>query len=297
MLELNRRHLLLGGLASVAGAATVPLLSTSPAFAADYEWPQVTFTGIPGGGDLVTTAGPFGILGATYANGGSVVDQARLDYTSSSVKYWTKTPREGRAVPQQPLAPGTGIFSENSPYEHYRVEVSGFGIVVYGDPQQRIRLQVIGSNGQRHEADLTRWNNPSNVQSLINTFVDQTNTLNLQWQNYRNGVRQYVGGFAPAVVTGIGALIVTGANPLTIIGLIAAAATGGIAAIGNIANLQNTYQTTFNQLIETFERLFVAIDLDGVNIARYNVGGVRWNNVNRQLVRQPEFSVISVPNP
>ncbi|MBC3763657.1 hypothetical protein ACUN7V_06995 [Quadrisphaera oryzae] len=296
MVELNRRHLLLGGVASVAGAGALPLLSAAPA-AADARWAQVTFSGVPGGGDLVTFYGAWGVLGATYAEGRTIVDQARMDVSDSGVKYWTKSPREGRALPQQPIDTNGGIFRENNPYEHYRINVAGFGVVAYGDPQQRIRLQVIGANGQRHEADFARWNNPGNVQSLLNTFVDQTNTLNLQYQNYRNGVRQYVGGFAPAVVTGIGALIVTGANPLTIIGLIAAAATGGIAAIGNIANLQNTYLTTYNQMIETFERLFAAIDLDGADVARYNVGGVRWNNVNRQLVSRPEFTVISVPNP
>jgi len=297
MVDLSRRHVLLGGAASLAGVAAVPALSAAPAFAANEGWPQLTFSGIPGGGELVTYAGPFGILAATYTSGSSIVDQARLDYTSTGVKYWTKTPREGRALPQAPIDHNVGIFGQASPYEHYRVNAAGFGIVVFDAAQQRIRYQVIGANGQRHYGEAPRYENPSTIQSLINTFVDQTNTLNLQYRNYQNGVRQYVAGFAPAVVAGITGLIVTGANPLTIVALVGAAATGGIAAIGNIANLQNTYLTTYNQMIETFERLTVAYGLEPENIARYNVGGVRWNNVDRRLVRQPEYAVIQVSNP
>lgn len=298
MLELNRRHLLLGGAASLAGAATIPLLQARPALASDVKWRQVHFEGLPGGDALTTvSAGPFGLYGATYTSGGDIVAQARMDTPSQGVKYWTNIPHHGRVTPQQPIDPRTGIFSQPDSYEHYRIHVAGFGVVVYDAAAQRIRYQVIGANGQRHWGDLRRYDNPSNLQALVNTFVDQANTLNQQYQTFWNQARQYGLGFAPAVTAGITGLIVTGANPLTIVGLIAAAVTGGITLVGNLANAQNAYLTTMNQMIETFERMTVAFGLEPVNIARYNVGGVRWNRAWVEYVDRPTYAVISVPNP
>lgn len=295
MVELNRRHLLLGA-TSLAGAAAVPVLSATPALAGTPQFREVILYGTPGGDTLTTYNDGRGKFSATYSNrSAGITAQALLKIPYDTVSYYTNFPGRGRMLQTDPVDPRVGIFGQATNREQYRVAVAGYGIVVFNGAQQRIRFQVMGANGRRHWGEYARWNNPGEIQAVINTFVDQTNTLNQQYRAFWNLAAQYGVGFVPGAVAGIAGIIVAGANPLTIIGLIAAAATVGNNLIFNLVNAYNQYLTTMNQLIETFNRIAVAIGLPAPDIALYNVGGVRYNMAQVRYLPRPTFTPINTP--
>lgn len=292
MMKMSRRGLIKGGATAIVGAAALPLWEIIPVNAADL-YMEYTLEGLPDGGRLVVwNYGNNRVMATFVSRDGHIQQQDRLDWTGRSgegERWWTREPRHGRVLQNQPINPQVGIFGQTGNNEQYRINVNGFGVVVFRGPGQLTRLQVVGYGGRHHYAEIPVNSASSAARSLVNTFIDQTHTLNNQFAAYRTAVAQYAAGAAAALATGLALLIVNGGNPVAAIGFVAAVTGAGVAAIGNIRNAQNTYMTTYNNMINTFNRLSHEIGIGALDIPLYNVGAVTWNRAAQQARANPSY--------
>ncbi|MBF4462915.1 MULTISPECIES: hypothetical protein [unclassified Rathayibacter] len=285
---LSRRGLILGGAATAAGVGATAF--APPAFAA-AEYLECTFSGLPGGDTLTVTNYGFNRAMTTWTRDGQILEQNRLDWGDSgdNTRWWNRDPHEGRVLQTYPINPQVGIFGQTGTDEQYRINVNGFGIVVFRGPGQVVRFQVLGNNGRHHFGEVPRSSSPAAVTSLLSTFIDQAHTLSTQFANYQNAVRQYTGGALVALGTGIALLVVNGANPLAAIAFVAAVTVAGVNGIAGIRNAQNTYMGTYNAMITTFNRLSEALGVPAADIPYYNVGAVTWNQAAQQARPTPTY--------
>ncbi|MDQ1112925.1 hypothetical protein QE418_002373 [Microbacterium testaceum] len=295
MVELSRRGLILGGAASIAGAAALPLFGPPLAANAAAEYLECTFSGLPGGDTLTFTNYGVDRVMATWTRDGQILEQNRLDWKGdgTDLRWWNRDPHQGRVLPSYPIDPQTGIFSEARGDEQYRINVNGFGIIVMRGAGQIVRFQVVGNNGRHHYGEAPRNGSPAAVSRLLDTFIDQTHTLNNQFTAYQTAVRQYVGIGMASLATGIALLVVNGANPVAAIAFVATVTAVGINGIANIRNAQNAYMGTYNNMITTFNRITEALGFGAVDIPYFNIGAVTWNNAAQQ--RRPSPSYVLFP--
>ncbi|OZF42008.1 hypothetical protein CH292_26245 [Rhodococcus sp. 14-2470-1a] len=247
--------------------------------------------------ELIATNFGGGTLGAQWVDGSNIIQQARFDYNGGT-QYWSKIGgARGRLLPMRPIDPRVGIFeARRGQLETSRINVNGFGALVYRENGiLYVRVQVVGANGMRYYTQTLRTHNTGPVQSALDAFLDTAYQLNLQYANYRVAAAQWGAAALPGIAVGAGGLIVAGATPVTIIALIAAATAATIGIVGNIRTQMNTYMTTYNVMIDRFQRLMAAANHPVPDIAGYNVGNMTWNRYYVTDSAAPPFEVLSIP--
>lgn len=254
-------------LAAAAGSLTLPTRAEAAAACpvVGCELVISNFDGDAGTKVYVESYGGTAQIVWTYRN--AIVDRYKVQSNARQSVFVIQRIIRGRQTLGNPAQ--TGIFHPTAyPHEYDRVNSQGMGYVglaAYRETNgaevpEHVMIQVTGQDGAVYGQDFRRFGNAANVQGPLNTFLTQARAAQQQRAIYLSQIGRIL-ATVPALATALAALIYTGLNPVTMVGVAGAFATIGITGALNLRDAWINWQAANNNLLDTYRVLMDAADL------------------------------------